>query len=550
MPEQEAPHQNLYDRLVTTAETHPDHPVFAVPERLAEVWQVDGGTWSYRTFLDRTNALKDGFATAGWASVDGSTSRVALLLGNQPDFYAHWMALNALGVSIVPINPDYQREEIRYLFEMSGARTGIVEPDRVDDVQEAAGLVDPDIQITGHRRSLPATDQGPAPEITSTCESEAALLFTSGTTSRPKACQLSNDYFLYWGIRYPALRGHISLRPGKERLLQPLPTFHINALANAFMAMMTIGGCMIPVDRFHPRSWWQDAAETGATCFHYLGVMPAMLMSLPPDLADRAHGMRFGMGGGIDPTQHAPFEERFGTVLCEGWAMTEGGATALMADAEEPRSVGQRCIGIPGPHQETRLVDEAGGVVEGAGRGELQLRHAGDNPKKGFFSGYLNDPEATAAAWEDGWFRTGDAIRRDEAGKLFFAERRKNIIRRSGENITPGEVESVLRRDPAVGNVAVTAIPDDIREEEVGAIVERRTGAASDEAVAERLFDLCRQELAYFKSPGWIVFVEKLPVTATQKIGVGALRALFDEADPAARFDFRRQKKRPKQGSS
>ena len=542
---------NLFGLLERTVAAWPERPAFAVPSRLADGWRMGDGVWSYATFFQRVTELRDRLEAAGLPASLDSNRRVALLLGNQPEFYVHWLALNALGISIVPINPDYQREEIRYLFDTSGARLAIVLADHVASVEAAAALVDPAIQVVAHGAELKRLAPGETGAVAKTND-EAALLFTSGTTSRPKACILSNDYFLYWGERYGSEGGLISLRPGEERLLQPLPTFHINAIANAFMTMLTIGCCLIPLDRFHPRTWWDDAIDAGATCFHYLGVMPAMLMALPVAPTEKRHGMRYGMGGGIDPKQHAPFEERFGTVLCEGWAMTEIGATGLMADSHEPRSVGTRCIGKPRPHQEIRLVDESGQEIAGEGQGALQLRHAGADPRKGFFSGYLNNPDATAEAWQDDWFHTGDVVRRAADGKLHFVERKKNIIRRSGENIAPAEVELVLRRHPDVVNVAVVAIADPIREEEVAAFILPAEIVGVDEAaLAEALFARCRDDLAYFKAPGLIVFVDSLPTTATQKVQRGELEALAKQIEHLPRqHDFRTRKKRTMASSS
>jgi len=540
----------LFDRLQQTAKRYPQNPAFVVPERLTAHWGLDEPAWTYQHFLERTEDLYRQFAAAGLGDQQEGDVRVALLLGNQPDFYAHWLALNALGVSIVPVNPDYRRDEIAHLFATSGARLAIVVADQLENVQDGAAASGRAVRVVEHRQPVgPAeSPSGAPPPADGACSAgtrEAALLFTSGTTSRPKACILSNDYFLYWGERYPALGELVSLQPGQERLLQPLPSFHINALANAFAAMLAIGGCLVPIDRFHPRQWWRDAAETGATCFHYLGVMPAILLALPPGPDDRAHALRFGMGGGVEPAQHALFEERFGVPLCEGWAMTEGGATALMVDGDPPRHVGRRCIGRPGAHQDFRLVAEDGAVLEGAATGELQIRHSGDDPRKGFFSGYLGDPQATAAAWHQGWFATGDVVSRDADGFLFFAERRKNIIRRSGENITPGEVAAVLGDDPAVRQVVVLPRADPVRQEEVMAVVEAEDAAADLPALADRLFSLCYDRLAYYKAPGWIVFVDTLPTTATQKVRQDALQPMVDQAVPGETlFDLRTRKKR------
>jgi crotonobetaine/carnitine-CoA ligase len=166
-------------------------------------------------------------------------------------------------------------------------------------------------------------------------------------------------------------------------------------------------------------------------------------------------------------------------------------------------------------------------------------------PRRDFFSGYLNDDEATAQAWRSGWFHTGDTVRQDSDGRLHFVDRKKNIIRRSGENIAAAEVEAVLQAHPMVRQVAVIAVPDEVREEEVYACVVLTEPTADPQAAADRLFDHCHAELAYFKAPGWIHLVDVLPTTGTQKI---QKHHIFpDGTDPRTIpgiFDMRQRKKR------
>jgi acyl-CoA synthetase (AMP-forming)/AMP-acid ligase II len=174
----------------------------------------------------------------------------------------------------------------------------------------------------------------------------------------------------------------------------------------------------------------------------------------------------------------------------------------------------------------------------------MVVRHSAATPRKGAFSGYLNQPEATEEAWRGGWFHTGDTVTQDNTGMLFFVDRKKNIIRRAGENIAAAEVEAVLQGDQRVAQVAVIAVVDEMRDEEVMACVVARQGPG-DEALAAALFEACYAQLAYYKAPGWIVFVDDLPVTGTQKV---LKHMIFGEGiDPraAARaFDLRARKVR------
>lgn len=324
-------------------------------------------------------------------------------------------------------------------------------------------------------------------------------------------------------------------------MLTPLPLFHMNALAYSAMAMLMTGGCLIPLDRFHPRGWWRTVRDARATIIHYLGVMPAILMADPPDPADRDHVVRFGFGAGVDGKLHAPFEQRFGFPLIEAWAMTETGAGAVVAANREPRHIGTHCFGRPAPEVACRIVAEDGTDTT---QGELLVRHAGPDPRAGFFREYLKDADATAEAWEGGWFHTGDVVRRGPDGSLHFVDRRKNVIRRSGENIAAVEVESALRQHPAVAAVAVAPIADDLRGEEVFACIVTRPPATASASLAEAITAWCVERLAYYKAPGFIAFVPDLPLTSTQKIQRGELRTLVASLAASA-HDTRPLKRRP-----
>ena len=332
---------------------------------------------------------------------------------------------------------------------------------------------------------------------------------------------------------------------GKARVLTPLPLFHMNAMGGSTMGMVTTGGCVIQLDRFHPRTWWRDVAATRATGVHYLGVMPAILLKLPEAPEEREHCVFYGTGANVEPEHHAAFEKRFGFPLIEGWAMTETGSSSAISADHEPRHVGTRCFGRPSAEVEIRLVDEQGKDVPEGAPGELLVRRAGANPTQGFFSGYLKDPEATAAGWAGGWWHSGDMVQRGPDGALHFVDRKKNVIRRGGENISALDVETVLLRHPVVAQVAVSAVHDELRGEEVIAFVVTGASAPRDEAAARAIAEWALAEMAYYKVPGWIAFVDALPVTATQKIQRGELRALAERAMQAPGcHDVRSLKKR------
>ncbi len=381
----------------------------------------------------------------------------------------------------------------------------------------------------------------------------AAIVFTSGSTGRPKGCVLSNSYFLTFGRWYRDLGGRCTLRPGQERLITPLPLNHVNALAFSCMGMVLTGGCIIQLDRFRSETWWETVHGTHATVMHYLGVMPAMLLQLPANATDTGHALRFGFGGGVRFVHHLPFEERFHVPLIEAWAMTETGGAGTISSHVGPRHVGTGCIGQPSARfSEARIIGETDQAQPPGVIGELVVRATGPNPRGGFFSGYYKDSDATTAAWRGGWLHTGDLARRDAEGSIYFVGRRKQIIRRSGENISASEVEAVLSADPAVKEVTVVPVPDEIREEEIFALVVPCAGVIPTLDVVSGIIERAARQLSYFKLPGYLAFAESLPVTATQKPRYGATidlaRELMERSAPTL-FDTRAMKRqfRPQQ---
>ncbi|WP_409079837.1 AMP-binding protein [Pusillimonas sp. SM2304] len=477
----------------------------------------------------------------------GAANRVALLLGNRPEHFVYLLACNALGMSIVPLNPDLTTPELAYVLSHSEAGLVICSDEYREQALAAAAAMDVPVPIAElHCAALPPALQRSSPGSVM-LSTEASLLYTSGTTGKPKGCIISNEYYLYLGVFYAGCGGLVDVRPGSERILNPLPLFHQNAGIFSFMGAMLSGSCIIMTDRFHASTWWQEVVETRATIIHYLGVMPAILLKLPFAELEARHHVRFGVGAGVEPTQHGLFEDRFGFPLLELWGMTETGG-GFMIDTE-PRQVGTRAVGRPrgvsGRDLEIRLVDESGNDVQQGAIGELLVRRSGPDPGRGLFSGYLKDPSATDEAWKGGWFHTGDAFWQDDTGMLHFAERKKNIIRRSGENIAAMEIEATLQAHPKVLRVAVMAVHDEVRGEEVLACVVHAVESSPEGALADELFQWCIERLAYYKAPGWMVFLEDLPSTSTQKVQKTRIfPAGIDPRHHPRAFDLRDRKKR------
>jgi acyl-CoA synthetase (AMP-forming)/AMP-acid ligase II len=530
----------VYDRFRETALGREEVGFLNVLPETADIYGIPEGEISYRAMLNRVERWRSAFASQGY----GEGHRVGLLLQNRPVFIELWFALNALGVSVVPINPDLRISELEYIIAHSEMNAAFVLAERRDEVETAARQAGRPIPVVADQDDVPMPFGGARPPTAGDEASECALLYTSGTTGQPKGCVLTNTYFLHSGNWYRDVGGLIALKPDGERMITPLPLFHMNAMAVSLMAMLSVGGSLTMLDRFHPRTWWASVRDSRATCLHYLGVMPSMLMSAPPSAQDRAHTVRFGFGAGVDKLLHAPFEARFGFPLLEAWAMTETGSGGVIAANVEPRKVGTSCFGRPASEVDVRIVDESGNDVLVGTPGELLVRRAGADPRYGFFREYLKNPEATAEAWAGGWLHTGDIVSRDADGDLHFVDRKKNVIRRSGENIAAVEVESVLNRHRAIRQAAVAATPDQVRGDEVAAvIIAERAGA--DRAVAEDIVRWSLEEMAYYKAPGWICFVDSLPLTATEKIQRSGLKDFVAKLmRDGAFFDLRHLKRR------
>jgi acyl-CoA synthetase (AMP-forming)/AMP-acid ligase II len=519
-------------------------PFVAVLPETAAIYGIAAGETTYANLQARIAALRLAYVQAGY----GHGHRVGLLLENRPAFFVHWFALNGLGVSVVPINADLRSAELEYLVGHSEIAAAVALPGRHADLQAAAAAAGRPLALLADGDAPPAAPFAPPLAGRVLGEgTECALLYTSGTTGRPKGCILPNRYFLQAGRWYADIGGLAALREG-DRMLTPLPLVHMNAMAYSTLACVLTGSCLILLDRFHPASWWASVRAARATVVHYLGVVPAMLMKTPPAHDDRGHVVRFGFGAGVDRALHAPFEARFGFPLLEAWAMTETGAGAVVIAHREPRQVGTNCFGCEQAQVQVRLVADDGSEPAVGQPGELWVRHAGADPRDGFFAGYLKDEAATAEAWAGGWFHTGDIVSRDASGQLHFIDRRKNVIRRSGENISAVEVEGVLNQHPAVRASAVAATPDAVRGDEVLALVVPHEPVAADrhEALARNIVAFALERLAYYKAPGYVAFVDALPLTPSQKVARGELKARAAALPgEGACVDTRGLKKRP-----
>jgi carnitine-CoA ligase len=443
--------------------------------------------------------------------------RVAVLVANEPAFPLTWLGLSLIGAAMVPVNVRYQAADAEHVLRSSGA-TAIVAAARFWPLLERlpGGLA-------ALRRAIPADDiaagteargamAGSGPDLSGPDPAGTAnIQFTSGTTGRPKGCVLSHRY---WTTLAGGLVTGFPFLTEDDVMLTAQPFHYIDPQWNVAAGLLS-GAEVVILDGFHPSSFWAKVREHQVTYFYCLGAMPTLLLRMPADAADHSHRVRAVQCSAIPPALHRELEQRWGVPWYEAFGMTETGADLRVTEADHDELIGTGCLGRPVSYRKARIVDAEDRPVPAGQDGEILL--AGP----GMMDGYLDEPEATARAMRGGWFHTGDLGRMDSAGRVYHTGRIKDMIRRSGENIAAREVEEVLLAHPAVRLAAVTAVPDEIRGEEVKAyyVTEADGGDAGPGALA----DYCRAQLAAFKVPRYWQRADDLPRTDSERVAKARL---------------------------
>lgn len=448
------------------------------PDRTA--WTFDPGRSA--TFAE-AEVLSAGLAGALRARGIESDDRVAVMLTNRIEYPLLWFALAKLGAVMVPVNATYQTVDLAHLLSSSRA-TAVVTSAEFTQLLAAA-----DVPVYDVATLEPVAGLAP---VTPDATRVVNVQYTSGTTGSPKGCLLAHRY---WTRLATSLVEEFPYLSGDDVMLTAQPFSYIDPQWNLVTAL-SVGAHLVVLDGFHPSSFWAKVREHAVTYFYCLGAMPTLLLRMPADVADRNHRVRVVEASGIPPAVHADLEARWGVGWFEAFGMTETGADIRITDVDHDDLVGTGCLGRPAKDREATIVDS-----------ELWLRGPG------MMEGYDGHP----TPFRDGWFPTGDLARIDEQGRIYLEGRRKDMIRRSGENVAAHEVEGVLMSHPRVRLAAVVAVPDELRGEEVKAFV---VGDAS----AEELAAYCAERLATFKVPRFWEFRADLPRTPSERVAKELLR--------------------------
>jgi crotonobetaine/carnitine-CoA ligase len=470
----------------------------------------DGEQWSFADIRARAIAKAVGLQRIGVKQGDP----VALWLPNGRDALVAFYAINYLGAIFVPINTAYRGNLLAHVVQNSGASVMIVHPDLIERLAEIDTAELTQLVVTTQAQ----VDGAPLPvsrfdDLDGT-ESDLApldrpidpwdiqsIIYTSGTTGPSK------------GVRSSYL--HMFSNAGPEswpmvgeddRYLTVAPIFHIGGMGPPFV-MLARGASVAIVEQFSTDRFWQVVRDTEATVVFLLGVMATFLLKRPPGADDRDHRVRVAFM--VPLTEDAAaFTARFGIDIYTIFNMTEI-SSPIVSDANPTK---RGTCGLVRPGVEVRLVDQYDCEVPVGEIGEMLVRC--DRPW-GMNSGYNANPEATAEAWKNGWFHTGDAFRQDEDGYFYFVDRVKDAIRRRGENISSFEVEVEVCAHPDVREVAAIAVPSEYSEDEVMVVVAPVPGRTID---CTELATFLIGRMPYFMVPRYIRVLDELPKTPSAKV--------------------------------
>ena len=481
--------------------------VGVAPDKLFLFSQIDGRKFTYAEF----NAAVDRAASMLLATGIKKGDAVSLLLPNSVEYVIAYFACWKIGAVAGPVNSLLKAQEIAYVISNSEAKALLVNSEYLPLVDSVRDQLPNLKTVINFDDEVEATSRFAQVEFPSTSainlEDEAIIIYTSGTTGKPKGCLLTHGNVIANARQISGWLGFTA----EDRLLTVMPLFHMNAVSVTTMAALYAGGSSVVSPRFSASRFWQIISDYQITSFGSVATMLSMLLSIYPEGVPaglKTDQLRFAMCGSapVPAEVMKRFEETFHCLVIEGYGLSESTCRSTFNPPDQRRRAGS--CGLP-IGNEMSVVDEEDREVAEGELGEIVMR--GDNILKG----YYKNPEATAVAFRNGWFHTGDIGYRDGDGFYYVVDRKSDMIIRGGENIYPREIDEVLFEHPAVTSAAVIGVPDNLYGEEVAAFVVLKDGMTASE---EELIEFCKTRLADYKCPKTIRFVKDIPKGPTGKL--------------------------------
>jgi carnitine-CoA ligase len=497
---------SLADELRAAARQAPDRPFI----------RMSAGEWTFAEI----DLASDRVAAGLYAHGVRQGHNVSLLLPNCIEFALAWFALSKLGAACAPLNTSFRGRALAQAIDLVESRMLVVHAGlwpQFAEVRPQLASVTTIVQVGGVPgpaalawADLACGHGAPPAGIATACSSLCLLLYTSGTTGRSKAAMIPHRFVLRQA--QGVIEG-LQLR-ADDVLYCPYPMFHLDAAVMTIAPALLLRGVAAIGERFSVSRYWDEVRSFRATVFDFMGATLTMLWKQPASPRDREHRARLGWG--VPLPEWAPeFERRFGCRLVELYGSTEVGAI-IYTPADEPRRAGS--CGKPLGPWDIRLVDDGGFEVAVGSPGELVVR---SREPSVLMAGYWAMPQETLEAFRDQWFHTGDILRQDPDGWLYFVGRRKDFVRRRGENISAAEVELEIELHPDVLECAVVGVPSELTEEELMACVVPRPGSTLS---APALVHWCASRLAPALVPRYFRLLPALPKTPTDKVEKFRLR--------------------------
>ncbi|WP_027417667.1 fatty acid--CoA ligase family protein [Aneurinibacillus terranovensis] len=497
----------LVDNLKNTTAAYPD--TFA--------YLFLGDTCTYGEFFEQVKNAAAYLADLGI----GKGDNVALLLGNSPHFVVSFYGTLLTGATVVPINPIYTPHEIEFILKNSGARVVFaveqllpvfenLKPQlpELEHVVFTSGQTPHDWTHPYDELSLRANRDWEGPLVQE--EDVAVILYTSGTTGTPKGAMLTHRNLT---SNAESIARYLKV-DRSDRVVAVLPMFHVFCMTVCLNAAVVLGSTLVIIPRFSPGDVMKTIRETKATIFAGVPTMYNFLLHTPDGKPEDLSSLRVCISGGaaLPVALMQSFEAKFNKVIYEGYGLSEASPVTAFNPVDGVRKPGS--IGISIPDVESKIVDEEDLEVPLGQVGELVVR--GPNVMKGYF----RMPEETAMALRNGWLHTGDMARMDEDGYIFIVDRKKDMIIVGGFNVYPREVEEALYQHSSIVEAVVIGVPDENFGEAVHAYVVTKDHTLTEESIQE----YCRGELAKYKVPHKVIFIEDLPKNTTGKIMRRVLR--------------------------